>query len=130
MISSRKKLNSELRILMEALKTSSYKIGVFLLTLISIVVFMGTIMYVVEGGKEGFTSMTQSIYWAIVTVCTVGYGDMIPHTVLGKFISSVAMIIGFAIIAVPIITVEMLKSGIKLRKCPECFHLNDPGANY
>jgi len=125
------RFNAESQRLIEALKASSYKVGIFLLAVISIVVFMGTIMYVVEGGEKGFTSIPQSIYWAIVTVTTVGYGDMVPHTVLGKFISSIVMIFGYAIIAVPtgIITVEISKAGMK-RKCTACNHINEFSANY
>lgn len=126
------RFNKESKLLVNALKSSMHKLGVFLVAVIAIVVFMGTIMYVVEGGKEGFTSIPQSIYWAIVTVTTVGYGDMVPHTVLGKFISSIAMIIGYAIIAVPtgIITVEMANSGRKRKACEKCNHLNESEASY
>ncbi len=93
---------------------------------------MGTIMYVVEGGEKGFTSIPQSIYCAIVTVTTVGYGDMVPHTALGKFISSLAMIIGYAIIAVPtgIITVEMSKSQQEKAACGQCGGQVDKGSNF
>ncbi len=126
------RFNSESQLLLGAIKGSLHKLGVFLFAVISIVIFMGTIMYVVEGGEKGFTSIPQSIYWAVVTVTTVGYGDMVPHTVLGKFISSIAMIIGYAIIAVPtgIITVEMSKTGLKKMKCAICNHDNEPAARY
>ncbi len=126
------RFSSESQLLINALKHSLHKMGVFLFAVISIVVFMGTIMYVVEGGEKGFTSIPQSIYWAIVTVTTVGYGDMVPHTVLGKFISSIAMIIGYAIIAVPtgIITVEMSRSVFKKIKCSACNHENELTARY
>ncbi len=126
------RFNSESQVLINALKASLHKMGVFLVAVISIVVFMGTIMYVVEGGEKGFTSIPQSIYWAIVTVTTVGHGDMVPHTVLRKFISSIAMIIGYAIIAVPtgIITVEMSRSGLKKIACPDCNKINDSTAVY
>ncbi|MEO8823342.1 MAG: ion transporter [Ginsengibacter sp.] len=126
------RFNNESKLLVSALKSSMHKLGVFLVAVIAIVIFMGTIMYVVEGGKEGFTSIPQSIYWAIVTVTTVGYGDMVPHTVLGKFISSIAMIIGYAIIAVPtgIITVEMANSGRKKKACEKCNRLNESEASY
>mgnify|MGYP003818633523 CR=1 FL=1 len=79
------------------------------MVVLSTVIILGTLMYVVEGGENGFTSIPQSIYWAIITITTVSYGDIVPVTVLGKFISSFAMIVGYAIIAVPteIITVEM-----------------------
>ncbi len=126
------RFNAESQILLDALKHSLHKLSVFLFAVISIVVFMGTIMYVVENGEKGFTSIPQSIYWAIVTVTTVGYGDMVPHTVLGKFISSIAMIIGYAIIAVPtgIITVEMTKSLVHKKKCTACNANVDLSARY
>lgn len=126
------RFNSEAGVLAGALKSSMYKISIFLLTVVSVVVFLGTIMYVIEGGKEGFVSIPQSIYWAIVTVTTVGYGDMVPHTVLGKFISSIAMIIGYGIIAVPtgIITVEMSRSAFKTKKCNNCDHPNEAVAQF
>lgn len=126
------RFNNESKLLVNALKSSLHKLGVFLVAVIVIVVFMGTIMYVVEGGEQGFTSIPQSIYWAIVTVTTVGYGDMVPHTVLGKFISSIAMIIGYAIIAVPtgIITVEMANSGRKKKVCEKCNHRNEDDASF
>lgn len=126
------RFNSEAGLLANALKSSRHKISIFLLTVVSIVVFLGTIMYVIEGGEKGFTSIPQSIYWAIVTVTTVGYGDMIPHTDLGKFISSIAMILGYGIIAVPtgIVTSEMMKSGSKKAICPKCSFGNDTEANF
>lgn len=121
------RFSSEARVLVRALKNSIYKISIFLFTVISVVIFLGTLMYVVEGGEEGFVSIPQSIYWAIVTVTTVGYGDMVPHTVLGKFISSIAMIIGYGIIAVPtgIITVEMSRSVLQSKQCEGCDQPNE-----
>ncbi len=123
---------SESQVLAKALRASSYKIGVFLWTVMAMVVFMGTLMYVVEGSESGFTSIPQSIYWAIVTITTVGYGDMVPVTVLGKFISSFIMIAGYAIIAVPtgIITVEMSKTSLIKTRCKTCNHENEPTAIY
>ena len=108
--------------LVRALKASFFKISIFLLTVLIIVILLGTIMYVVEAGQHGFSSIPQSIYWAIITVTTVGYGDIVPYTVLGKFIASFAMIIGYAIIAVPtgIVTVEMARAGEKKKACPTC----------
>ncbi|WP_026880016.1 ion transporter [Hymenobacter norwichensis] len=84
-----------------ALKASRFKILVFLTAVVTLVVVMGTLMYVVEGGRNGFTSIPQSIYWAIVTLTTVGYGDISPTTVLGRTLASILMILGYAIIAVP-----------------------------
>lgn len=126
------RFSSEAQVLVEALKASLHKISIFLVAVVSIVTFMGTIMYVIEGGKEGFTSIPQSIYWAVVTVTTVGYGDMVPHTVLGKFISSIAMIMGYAIIAVPtgIVTVAMSRINTKSDECLQCHRMNENDSNY
>jgi len=126
------RFNKEAIILSRALKASSYKIGIFFSAVLTIVILLGTIMYVVENGENGFTSIPQSIYWAIITVTTVGYGDIVPHTILGKFISSFAMIIGYAIIAVPtgIITVEMSKSSESKIICPQCSTNNIETSNY
>ncbi|GGG47078.1 ion transporter [Hymenobacter glacieicola] len=87
--------------IVRALKASRYKILVFLTAVLTLVVVIGTLMYVVEGGQNGFTSIPKSIYWAIVTLTTVGYGDISPVTVLGQSLASVLMILGYAIIAVP-----------------------------
>lgn len=96
----------------KALKSSLPKISVFLFGVIMIVIIVGSFMYLIEGEKNGFTSIPRSIYWAIVTLTTVGYGDISPQTDLGQFISSVVMIIGYSIIAVPtgIISGEMLSA--------------------
>ncbi len=120
------RFNSEAQVLLNALKSSMYKIGIFLMAVLAIVTFLGTIMYVVESGDQGFTSIPQSIYWAIVTVTTVGYGDMVPSSVLGKIISSFAMIIGYAIIAVPtgIMTVGIATAANSTNKCDHCGHAN------
>jgi len=93
--------SSEATVLAVALKKSRHKISVFLLFVVLIIFIMGTLMYVVEGETNGFTSIPESVYWCVVTITTVGYGDIVPKTVLGKFISSVAMILGYAIIAIP-----------------------------
>jgi len=84
-----------------ALKASRFKILVFLAAVLTLVVVVGTLMYVVEGGQNGFTSIPKCVYWAIVTVTTVGYGDISPVTMLGQTLASVLMIMGYAIIAVP-----------------------------
>ena len=86
---------------------------------------MGTIMYLVEGEKNGFTSIPTSIYWAIVTLTTVGYGDISPQTPVGQFIASLVMIMGYAIIAVPtgIVTAEMMNPSPIYKNtqvCPKC----------
>ncbi|GAB2955890.1 ion transporter [Hymenobacter coalescens] len=87
--------------ILNALKASRFKIMVFLTTVFTLVIVIGTLMYVVEGGENGFSSIPKSIYWAIVTLTTVGYGDISPVTVLGQSLASVLMIMGYAIIAVP-----------------------------
>lgn len=126
------RFNQEARLLLEAMRGSSYKIAVFLLTVLSTVTILGTLMYVVEGSGSGFTSIPQSIYWAIVTVTTVGFGDIVPQTTLGKLLSSLAMIIGYSIIAVPtgIITVELSKTRAAAKKCRVCGNENTEGARY
>ncbi|UTW65947.1 ion transporter [bacterium SCSIO 12643] len=126
------RFNNEAQSLINALKSSMYKIGVFLVAVLAIVTFMGALMYVVESNDEGFTSIPQSIYWAIVTVTTVGYGDMVPESVLGKIISSFAMIIGYAIIAVPtgIVTVGISKASNVTKTCPNCEHSNPEEAKF
>ncbi len=98
--------------LRRALNASRPKIIVFLVAVGIIVVIMGTIMYLVEGPENGFTSIPRSIYWAIVTLTTVGYGDIAPSTVLGQTLASIIMIMGYGIIAVPtgIVTTEMAKT--------------------
>jgi len=84
-------------LLWQSLLRSSRKIGVFLFTVVLLCVIMGTIMYTVEGPENGFSSIPLSIYWAIVTLTTVGYGDIAPGTVLGQFIASAIMIMGYAL---------------------------------
>lgn len=126
------RFNKEASSLMKALNSSAYKISIFFSFLITIVVLLGTIMYVVEDGNNGYTSIPQSIYWAIITITTVGYGDVVPHTALGKLISSFAMLIGYAIIAVPtgIITAEFSKNTNELKKCSNCKKTISQHANY
>jgi voltage-gated potassium channel len=114
----------EANVLLHAISRSFYKISVFLMSLVFLVVIMGSIMYFVEDGKGGFDSIPKSIYWAIITVTTVGYGDIVPLTALGKFIASFMMIAGYSILAVPtgILTAE-LSSGAKQKNagiCPRC----------
>lgn len=95
-----------------ALKASRYKIFIFLGSIMCLVMILGTCMYIVEGEQNGFTSIAQSMYWTIVTMTTVGYGDIVPTTTLGKFVASFMMLMGYAIIAVPtgIVTSEMNES--------------------
>jgi voltage-gated potassium channel len=117
---------TEMEFLKLALTTSLKKITIFMLVVLSLVIILGSVMYLVENGKNGFISIPDSIYWAIVTITTVGYGDIAPVTPLGKFIASIMMFIGYGIIAVPtgIITTEMAHAA-RLRKhghetCPGC----------
>jgi len=126
------RFSSEGKTLLRALKASSYKISIFLFSIICIVTILGTVMYVVEGPQNGYTSIFRGIYWAIITVTTVGYGDIVPQTDLGRFISAFTMIIGYAIIAVPtgIVTVEMSRATEEKPKCPKCGYKNIEGANY
>lgn len=87
--------------LVTALKASRAKISVFLFAVIILAVILGTIMYMVEGEENGFTNIPKSVYWCIVTLTTVGFGDIAPQTPLGQFIAAVVMILGYGIIAVP-----------------------------
>lgn len=107
-----------------ALKASQKKIFVFLTAVVLIVTVVGAVMYVVEGEANGFTDIPTSIYWAIVTMTTVGYGDLSPQTPFGKFIASIVMIMGYGIIAVPtgIVTAELAKVGrvVSTQVCTEC----------
>lgn len=117
---------SELRFLSLALINSLRKISIFVLFLLTIVVILGSIMYLIEDSENGFTSIPQSIYWAIVTITTVGYGDMYPATSAGKFIASIIMLLGYGFIAVPtgIVSTEMALAARKRRQannaCPNC----------
>jgi voltage-gated potassium channel len=114
---------SEGAVLKSALVASKYKIIVFLSTVLALVTIVGTLMYLIEGEKGGYTSIPISIYWAIVTLTTVGYGDISPQTPLGQFLASMLMIIGYGIIAVPtgIVSVEMARATERARKkCPVC----------
>ena len=102
----------EASVLTNALAASRHKILVFLGAVTTLVMIMGTLMYLIEGGESGFTSIPRSIYWAIVTVTTVGYGDIAPQTILGQAVASMLMLMGYAIIAVPtgIVTTEIAQA--------------------
>ena len=108
--------------LKKAFIASKQRIIVFLFVVLSIVTLMGTIIYMIEDPKDGFTSIPRSIYWAIVTLTTVGYGDIAPHTPIGQFFASIIMILGYAIIAVPtgLISVELSKMSLNTQSCPAC----------
>ncbi len=115
----------EARMLSQALRASLRKIIVFLIAVLTLVTIFGAFIYLIEDPQNGFTSIPKSIYWAIVTLTTVGYGDISPQTVLGQLLSSLIMIIGYGIIAVPtgIVTVELaqaFKRQISTQACPEC----------
>ncbi len=106
-----------------ALVASKRKIGVFLLSVMTIILVAGTLMYLIEGPENGFTSIPRGIYWAIVTITTVGYGDISPHTVFGQILASCLMLVGYTIIAVPtgIVSAEMMNNGNHdTRFCKNC----------
>ncbi len=118
----------EASILRKALADSRHKVTVFLGTIAILVTILGTAMYLIEGEGNGFTSIPISVYWAVVTMTTVGYGDIAPQTVLGKALATVVMITGYSIIAVPtgIVTAEIVEHAVAAkqvatRSCPSCF---------
>jgi len=111
----------------QALRASRFKIFVFILAVVILCVIIGSVMYIVEGDQSGFTSIPQSVYWAIVTLTTVGYGDIAPQTPFGQFIASFVMILGYGIIAIPtgIVTVEFSKQDLNTvptntKSCNHC----------
>lgn len=111
-------------VLSAALRGSARKIIVFLGAVLTLVVIFGSIMYVVEGGENGFTSIPRSVYWAIVTLTTVGYGNIVPETMVGEAIASAIMILGYSVIAVPtgIMSVELAQATRRSarRTCDTC----------
>jgi len=115
----------EARTLGAALRASRYKIIVFLFTVLTIVVVVGSMMFIIEGPEAGFTSIPRGVYWAVVTLTTVGYGDIHPLSPVGQFLAALVMIMGYGIIAVPtgIVTVELAhqaqRTGSSL-SCPGC----------
>jgi voltage-gated potassium channel len=122
---------SQANLLKAALERSRPKITVFLVTVLTLVLIVGALMHLIEGEENGFTSIPISIYWAIVTLTTVGYGDVAPRTTLGRAVASAVMIVGYGIIAVPtgIVTAELVRSGQERasaghagppRPCPGC----------
>jgi len=125
----------ESAVMAQALAASRRKLLVFLLTILMLVMILGTLMFAVEGPENGYSSIPESIYWAIVTLTTVGYGDIAPRTAVGQAIASMVMILGYAIIAVPtgIVTVEMARTQTKRNlniACPRCMlegHAVDAG---
>ncbi len=118
----------------QSLKDSRQKIVVFLVAVVTIVFVVGTLMYLIEGQENGFTSIPESIYWAVVTITTVGYGDIAPQTNIGKLLSALLMLIGYAVIAVPtgIVTSSLIKNRETTNKqvCPHCHTTNDADATF
>ena len=120
--------------LKEALKASRTKITVFIYVVVILSILLGTVMYLIESDEAGFTSIPRSIYWTIVTLTTVGYGDIAPQTTVGQLIATIVMILGYGIIAVPtgIVTVEFARQGgktqaarapdvaLNTQACPAC----------
>ena len=118
---------SEANVLKQALRASAVKITVFIGGVVVLVLIMGTLMYIVEGPEHGFTSIPTSMYWTIVTITTVGYGDIAPVTTLGQTLASVIMLLGYGIIAVPtgivggeIARTKMPGEKISTQACPSC----------
>jgi len=127
---------SQANFLMVALRGSKQKIVVFLLSVTTMVLIFGTLMYVVEGPAHGFTSIPMSIYWAVVTITTVGFGDITPQTPFGKALATLVMITGYSIIAVPtgIFTAELataMRADSLQHRCPSCEKLShEPNASF
>ena len=129
---------SEAQQLLRALRASRRKIIVFLGAVITSVVIAGTLMYLIEGEAHGFTSIPVSMYWAVVTMTTVGYGDIAPRTPLGQLLASMLMILGYGIIAVPtgIMTTELFRASLPSKPptsqaCPSCMaHGHDADARH
>jgi voltage-gated potassium channel len=118
---------TEARALMIALRTTRERITVFLVVVLTIILIIGAAMYLIEGGRPDtqFTSIPRSVYWAIVTMTTVGYGDIAPQTVMGQTLAAGVMILGYAMIIVPIgvFSTEVLaaqKRGVSTQSCPSC----------
>jgi voltage-gated potassium channel len=125
----------EATMLRAALRASARKIIVFLFTVLTVVVIVGAVMYLVEGEASGFDNIPVSIYWTIVTMTTVGYGDIAPVTVLGRVIASFVMIMGYGIIAVPtgIVTAEITGRAreVSTQACEQCaYEGHDPDAQF
>lgn len=126
----------EARMLREAMLASRRKITVFLFTVFTLVVILGSLMFMIEGEAGGFTSLPRGVYWAIVTLTTVGYGDISPITPFGQALAAVVMILGYSIIAIPtgIFTVEItqaMRRKVSTQACPECSaEGHDPDAKF
>ena len=131
----------EAEVLVATLKASRFKIAVFLITVMSIAVVIGSMIYLIEGPENGFTSIPRGLYWSIVTVTTVGYGDVTPQTGLGQALAAILMVMGYALIAVPtgLFSAEFVQQNASHRKilnasvqsCPGCGSLEkDHQAGY
>ena len=131
----------EAEVLVATLKASRFKIAVFLITVLSIVVVIGSIIYLIEGPENGFTSIPRGLYWSVVTLTTVGYGDVTPQTGLGQTLAAFLMIMGYALIAVPtgLFSAEFVQqnaahrqgSNAPVQSCPGCGSLEkDHQADY
>ena len=115
----------EASLLRAALIASRRKVVVFLSAILICIVILGALMYLIEGPQNGFTSIPVAMYWAVVTMTTVGYGDVVPQTVAGKLLAAVVMILGYSIIAIPtgIVTAEIVRAQqppVTTRHCPHC----------
>lgn len=112
----------EARVLVDALWAGRRKVGVFLFAVLTLLVVIGSLMYLVEGEENGFVDIPTSVYWAVVTLTTVGYGDIAPKTPLGRTLSAAVMILGYSIIAVPtgIVTAELSRAGRRPASLPGC----------
>lgn len=117
---------SEMKFLGSAIKGSLTKISIFMMVVLTLVIILGSLMYLIEKGQNGFSSIPDSLYWAIVTITTVGYGDISPATPFGKFVASIIMLMGYGIIAVPTgiltneIALQARKKEQKHEVCPGC----------
>ena len=120
--------------LLQALRSSGRKITIFIVTVLALVTVLGSLIYLIEGAENGFDNIPRSVYWAIVTLTTVGYGDISPQTPLGQALAAVVMIIGYGIIAVPtgIVTAELARtrdfgSRQRSRVCSRCYYASHAG---
>lgn len=116
---------NEAEILLKAMRASVRKISVFLFVVLSLVLIFGSLLYLIEGDDNGFTSIGVSCYWAITTLTTVGYGDLSPQTPVGRAVASIIMVMGYGVIAVPtgIVTAELvapIRGAVSTQACPEC----------
>lgn len=132
------KFSREGMMLLISLKKSLYKITIFLSFVLTLVIILGSLMYLIEGASnESFTNIPKSIYWAIVTLTTVGYGDITPQTGIGQLLAAIIMLLGYAIIAVPtgIVSVDLMRDSVKedsnTHSCQDCgFDLHADDATY